>query len=171
VAGAKRKTCGHLLGLDLRAPIAPSFPLAEIVAQIHSQGGLAVASRPHSEKSTWGKDTGFLWDQFEVLSHVLDAWEIATRKEMLRPAISKPVALLANSDFHKPKHIYSWKTVLRCELHAEAIKDCIRRNHEVAIVLYHDGLNADALQTSWRSHESEQPRSAPPELIPVAARS
>ena len=22
---------------------------------------------------------------------------------------------VANSDFHKPKHLYSWKTLLRCE--------------------------------------------------------
>ena len=115
-----------------------------------------------------GKRYRLLVEQFELLSPVLDAWEIATRKEILRPAISKPVALLANSDFHKPKHIYSWKTVLRCELHPDAIKDCIRRNHEVAIVLYHDGLNAEALQTGW-TRESEQPGSTPLESAPVAA--
>lgn len=24
---------------------------------------------------------------------------------------------VANSDFHQPKHLYSWKTLLRCEKH------------------------------------------------------
>jgi hypothetical protein len=43
---------------------------------------------------------------------------------------------VANSDFHKPKHIFSWKTVLFCEKDPEAIKECIRVNRNVAITLY-----------------------------------
>jgi hypothetical protein len=43
---------------------------------------------------------------------------------------------LANSDFHKPKHIFSWKTLLNCEKDPEAIKDCIRRNENISITLY-----------------------------------
>jgi processive 1,2-diacylglycerol beta-glucosyltransferase len=37
--GFTKKTSGHLLGIDLKAPIAPSLDFVEIVAQIHSQGG------------------------------------------------------------------------------------------------------------------------------------
>jgi processive 1,2-diacylglycerol beta-glucosyltransferase len=36
--GFTRKTSGHLLGIDLKAPISPSLGFVEIVAQIHSQG-------------------------------------------------------------------------------------------------------------------------------------
>ena len=45
---------------------------------------------------------------------------------------------IANSDFHKPRHIYSWKTLIHAAKDAEAIKDCIRRNEHVAITLYRD---------------------------------
>jgi hypothetical protein len=51
----------------------------------------------------------------------------------------KRLAFLANSDFHKPKHIYSWKTLLHCHKDPEAIKDCIRKNEQLAITLYRDG--------------------------------
>jgi hypothetical protein len=51
----------------------------------------------------------------------------------------KRFPFLANSDFHKPKHIYSWKTLLYCEKDAEAIKECIRRNEHVSITLYREG--------------------------------
>jgi len=50
----------------------------------------------------------------------------------------KRLPFLANSDFHKPKHIYSWKTLLYCEKTEEAIKDCIRKNEHVSITLYRD---------------------------------
>jgi hypothetical protein len=50
----------------------------------------------------------------------------------------KRLPFLANSDFHKPKHIYSWKTLLYCEKNAESIKECIRRNEHVSITLYRD---------------------------------
>ncbi len=46
---------------------------------------------------------------------------------------------LANSDFHKPKHIYSWKTLLHCEKEREAIKACIRKNEHISITLYREG--------------------------------
>ncbi|MGO9003110.1 MAG: hypothetical protein ACLQHM_14170 [Limisphaerales bacterium] len=50
--------------------------------------------------------------------------------------------VIANSDFHKPKHIYSWKTLIYAGKDSEAIKDCIRRNEHVAITLYRDFAGA-----------------------------
>ena len=63
------------------------------------------------------------------------------------------MAFIANSDFHKPKHIYSWKTVLHCEKDSEAIKDCIRTNEHIAITLYRDGLCGAALRAPQRKPE------------------
>jgi len=144
--GLTRKTSGHLLGLDLKAPIPPSLDFVEIIAQIHAQGGLAVAAHPHVMKSEWGKNTLFLWDNQDVFAPIIDAWEIANRNNIFTPIGLKRFAFLANSDFHKPKHIYSWKTLLYCAKDAEAIKDCIRRNEHVALTLYRDGLTGEALR-------------------------
>ncbi len=113
--GLTRKTSGHLLGLDLKAPISPSLDFVEIIAQIHSQGGLAVAAHPHVMKSEWGKNTLFLWENQEVFAPIIDAWEIANRNNIFTPVGLKRLAFLASSDFHKPKHIYSWKTLLYCD--------------------------------------------------------
>ena len=57
----------------------------------------------------------------------------------------KRLAFVANSDFHKPKHIYSWKTLLHSEKDPEAIKECIRKNDHVAITLYRDNLAGENL--------------------------
>jgi len=138
--GFTRKTSAHLLGIDLKSPINPALDLPPTIAEIHAQGGLAVASHPHIMKSEWRKNTMFLWDNQEVFAPLIDAWEIANRNNIFTPVGLKRLAFLANSDFHKPKHIYSWKTLLRSEKHPEAIKECIRNNELVAITLYRDNL-------------------------------
>jgi predicted metal-dependent phosphoesterase TrpH len=145
--GFTKKTSGHLLGIDLKAPIAPSLDFIEIIAQIHSQGGLAVAAHPHVMKSEWGKNTLFLWENQELFAPIIDAWEIANRNNIFTPVGLKCLAFLANSDFHKPKHIYSWKTILHCEKEPEAIKACIRQNEKLSMTLYRDGLSGKALRS------------------------
>ena len=83
----------------------------------------------------------------------MDAWEITNRKTIFTPVGLKRFAFLAGSDFHKPKHIYSWKTLLHCPKDPEAIKECIRHNEHVSLTLYRDGLSAENLQALTTSPE------------------
>jgi hypothetical protein len=136
--GYTRKTSAHLLGIDLKAPISAALDIPDIIGQIHRQGGLAVASHPHIMKSEWGKNTLYLWENQEKFAPLLDAWEIANRNNIFNDIGLKRLPFIANSDFHKPRHIYSWKTLIHAAKDAEAIKDCIRRNEHVAITLYRD---------------------------------
>ncbi|HLH54682.1 MAG TPA: glycosyltransferase [Verrucomicrobiae bacterium] len=142
--GLTKKSSAHLLGIDLTAPIVDCLDLPETIAQIHAQGGLAVASHPHIMKSEWGKDTLYLWENQERFDPLIDAWEIANRNNMFNPVSAKRLPYLANSDFHKPKHIYSWKTLVSCEKEPEAIKECIRKNERIAITLYREADSAAA---------------------------
>ena len=136
--GYTRKTSAHLLGVDLKKPIDPSLDIPKIIAKIHEQGGLAIASHPHIMKSEWGKNTLYLWENQDIYAPLLDAWEIANRNNIFNDIGLKRLPFIANSDFHKPKHIYSWKTLIHCEKDPDAIKDCIRRNEHIAITLYRD---------------------------------
>jgi UDP-N-acetylglucosamine:LPS N-acetylglucosamine transferase/predicted metal-dependent phosphoesterase TrpH len=154
--GYTRKTSAHLLGIDLKAPISAALDIPDIIEQIHRQGGLAVASHPHIMKSEWGKNTLYLWENQEKFSPLLDAWEIANRNNIFNDIGLKRLPFIANSDFHKPKHIYSWKTLIHAAKDAEAIKDCIRRNEHVAITLYRDfpanQSSVHSLQPTASSH-------------------
>ncbi|MDB6022063.1 MAG: UDP-N-acetylglucosamine:LPS N-acetylglucosamine transferase [Pedosphaera sp.] len=154
--GYTRKSSAHLLGIDLKAPIPSALDLPETIAQIHAQGGLAVASHPHIMKSEWGKDTLYLWENHEKFAPLIDAWEIANRNNIFDCVGMKRLPFLANSDFHKPKHIYSWKTLLYCEKNAEAIKECVRRNEHVSITLYREDSQF-AAQAKPREFAREKP--------------
>jgi processive 1,2-diacylglycerol beta-glucosyltransferase len=140
--GYTSKTSAHLLGVDLKSPIDAALDIPETIAKIHEQGGLAIASHPHVMKSEWGKNTLYLWENQEQFAPLIDAWEIANRNNIFNDIGLKRLPFIANSDLHKPKHIYSWKTLIHCEKDPEAIKDCIRRNEHVAITLYRDFASA-----------------------------
>jgi processive 1,2-diacylglycerol beta-glucosyltransferase len=136
--GLTEKTSAHLLGVGIKSPIPSALDLPETIAHIHAQGGLAVASHPHIMKSEWGKNTLYLWENHEKFAPLIDAWEIANRHNIFDCVGMKRLPFLANSDFHKPKHIYSWKTLLHCEKNEEAIKECVRKNEHVSITLFRE---------------------------------
>lgn len=137
--GLTKKSSAHLLGIGVEMPIASALDLPETIAQLHAQGALAVASHPHVFKSEWGRNTLYLWENQDEYALLLDAWEIANRNDIFAPVGLKRLPFIANSDFHKPKHIYSWKTLLHCDKHPNAIKECIRHNEHVSITLYREG--------------------------------
>jgi processive 1,2-diacylglycerol beta-glucosyltransferase len=156
--GYTSKTSTHLLGVDLKQPIDPSLDLKQLIAEIHAQGALAVASHPHETKSEWGKDTLYLWEHVDEYTPLIDAWEVANRDDIFNPVGLKKLPFIASSDFHKPKHIHSWKTLLYCEKDAEAIKHCIRVNRDVSITLYRDhrfGLEERQLELATLENHPE----------------
>ncbi len=163
--GFTKKTSGHLLGIDLKAPIPASLDFVETIALIHGQSGLAVAAHPHVMKSEWGKNTLFLWENQEVFAPIIDAWEIANRNNIFTPVGLKRLAYLANSDFHKPKHIYSWKTLLQCEKDPEAIKECIRKNERVSLTMYREAASSEAVEAQHNVEQSLASESGPPSLV------
>ena len=136
--GLTAKRSAHLLGVDLKEPIDPGLKLKEICQAVREQGGLTIAAHPHHMTSMWGRDTLFLWERQEEYKPYIDAWEIGNRDDLFNPVGLKRLPFIAGSDFHKPKHITSWKTLLFCEKDPEAIKACIRENKDVSITLYRD---------------------------------
>lgn len=152
--GLRKKSSAHLLGIDLKTPVSPSLSIVETIAAIHEQGGLAVAAHPHEFKTAWGKDTLYFWENIETYAPLLDAWEVANRDDIFNPVGLKRLPIIASSDFHKPRHIHSWKTVLFCEKDPEAIKHCIRVNRDVAITLFRD------YRAGFGYGDAEEPASA-----------
>jgi len=158
--GYTAKTSTHLLGVDLKQPINPSLDIKGLITEIHAQGALAIASHPHEMKSQWGKNTLYLWEHIDEYAPLIDAWEVANRDDIFNPVGLKKLPFIANSDFHKPKHIHSWKTVLHCEKEAEAIKHCIRVNRDVSLTLYRDhrfGLDEQSASPCSTVDEGEVP--------------
>ena len=73
------------------------------------------------------------------LVELVDVWEAANRDDLFSVTSLKHYPYVASSDFHKPKHLYSWKTLVRAEKTWPAVQDALRQNVDIALTLYRNG--------------------------------
>ena len=130
----------HIIALDIKEYISADQSADEILRGIRRQGALSIACHPHHRTTRRIEiSTCYLWDHRKELSDLVDVWEAANRDDLFSVTSLKHYPYVANSDFHKAKHLYSWKTLLRCEKEWPAIKEALRRAVDVALTLYRNG--------------------------------
>jgi 3',5'-nucleoside bisphosphate phosphatase len=130
----------HIIALDVKKYISADQSADEILQTIRKQDGVSIACHPHHRiTSRFEISTCYLWDHRKELADLVDLWEAANRDDLFPVTSLKHYPYVANSDFHKPKHLYSWKTLLRCEKNWPAIKQALRSNVDVALTLFRSG--------------------------------
>lgn len=136
----RAKKNSHIIALGLKKYISADQSADTILREIRRQGALSIACHPHHTTTRRIEiSTCYLWDHREELSDLVDVWEAANRDDLFSVTSLKHYPYVANSDFHKPKHLYSWKTLIRCEKNWPAIREALRKNVDVAITLYRNG--------------------------------
>ena len=135
----------HIIALDIKKFISADQSAEAILREIRRQGALSVACHPHHRPpGRFEISTCYLWDHREELSDLVDVWEAANRDDLFAVTSMKHYPYVANSDFHKPKHLYSWKTLVRCEKSWPAVRQALRSNVDIALTLFRNGSWAAA---------------------------
>jgi predicted metal-dependent phosphoesterase TrpH len=133
----KARMNSHIIALGLRAYISADQTADAILREIRRQGALSIACHPHHRTTRRVEiSTCYLWDNRTSLAHLVDVWEAANRDDLFSVTSLKHYPYVANSDFHKAKHLYSWKTLLRAEKRWDSIADALRANTDVALTLF-----------------------------------
>jgi predicted metal-dependent phosphoesterase TrpH len=142
----KAKKNSHIIALGVTDYISADQEALAILQEIRRQGGVSVACHPHHRTTRRIEiSTCYLWDHRKELADLVDVWEAANRDDLFSVTSLKHYPYVANSDFHKPKHLYSWKTLLRCDKSWPAIKAALKSNVDVALMLYrHESATAQA---------------------------
>jgi 3',5'-nucleoside bisphosphate phosphatase len=136
----RAKRNAHVVALNIRKFISADQPPEDILKDIRRQGALSIACHPHHRTTIrFEIGTCYLWEHRKKLVDLVDVWEAANRDDLFSVTSLKHYPYIANSDFHKPKHLYSWKTLLRCEKRWDAIAATLRANVDVAVMLYRNG--------------------------------
>jgi predicted metal-dependent phosphoesterase TrpH len=134
------KKNSHIIALDIRKYISADQAADSILREIRRQGALSIACHPHHRTTRRIEiSTCYLWDHRDELADLVDVWEAANRDDLFSVTSLKHFPYVANSDFHKPKHLYSWKTLLRSEKTWPAVKQALRGNVDVALTLFRNG--------------------------------
>ena len=130
----------HVLLIDIKTFVSATWDFEKIFLEAKKQGALIIACHPHHTSELMVIDTLYLWNNRQKYARHIDAWEIANRDDVFNVISLKRYPYIAGSDFHRARHLYSWKTMLNCGKETEAIKQCIRYNRGVAITLFRNGV-------------------------------
>jgi predicted metal-dependent phosphoesterase TrpH len=136
----RSKKNSHIVALNIKRFISADQSADEILKEIRRQDALSIACHPHHRTTTRLEiGTCYLWEHRSRLAELVDVWEAANRDDLFSVTSLKHYPYVANSDFHKPKHMYSWKTLLKCEKNWDAIARALRENVDIALTLYRNG--------------------------------
>ena len=106
------KKNSHIIALDIKQYISADQKAENILHEIRRQGALSIACHPHHRTTRRIEiSTCYLWDNRHTLADLVDVWEAANRDDLFSVTSLKHYPYVASSDFHKPKHLYSWKTL------------------------------------------------------------
>ena len=136
----------HILGIDLKEPINPNQGAEGVIEEIHRQGGLAIASHPHLKLSYFlqGDNTSIqrhplhIWKHRKRYSEKLDAWEIANREDLFPMIGLERLPFVASSDFHEPRHLTSWKSLIFAEKQKDSVKESILQK-KISLFFFNNG--------------------------------
>jgi predicted metal-dependent phosphoesterase TrpH len=126
----------HFLLVDIKEFIPAAWNYEKIFLEAKKQDALIIACHPHHTSEVTFINTLFLWNNRDKYARYIDAWEIANRDDVFNVISLKKYPYIAGSDFHRVRHLYSWKSILNCEKDIESVKRCIRTNRGVAITLF-----------------------------------
>ena len=136
----RSKRNSHIIALDIKEFISADQPAEEILKAVRRQGALSIACHPHHRTTTRLEiGTCYLWEHRKRLVDLVDVWEAVNRDDLFSVTSLKHYPYVASSDFHKPKHLYSWKTLVRAEKSWPAIARALRSNVDIALTLYRNG--------------------------------
>jgi predicted metal-dependent phosphoesterase TrpH len=134
------KKNSHVIALDIRNYISADQRADDILREIRKQDAISIACHPHHRTTRRIEiSTCYLWDNRKTLGELVDLWEAANRDDLFSVTSLKHYPYVANSDFHKPKHLFSWKALVKSEKNWPAIKTALRRNVDIALTLFRKG--------------------------------
>jgi predicted metal-dependent phosphoesterase TrpH len=141
----RAKKNAHIIALGIREFISADDSTEDILKEIRRQGALSIACHPHHRTTRRIElSTCYLWDHRDRLVDMVDLWEAANRDDLFSVTSLKHFPYIASSDFHRPKHLYSWKTLVRSRKDWPSLKTALRHNLNLAITLYRGESWVDA---------------------------
>jgi PHP domain len=128
-----RDTSVHVLALGLTEYLSADGDPLEMLGEIRARGAVSVACHPH-EMSEFYANTWFLWNRRKVVSGLVDLWEVGCRWDLFPVVSREMLPHIANSDFHRPEHLYAWKTLLPSEKTVRGVLAALRRGTGIGVL-------------------------------------
>jgi 3',5'-nucleoside bisphosphate phosphatase len=119
----------HAVAVGLHDLVELDDGLETALARARAAGAALVAAHPYrhgdGEVSPLRPTQRFSRDWRE-LAPLVDRWELFNRRELYAWVAEHGLPAVASGDFHEPKHLFGWKTLLPCAKSEDAVLEYLR---------------------------------------------
>ncbi len=118
----------HAVAVGCRAFVSVDEGLDASLGAARGEGAALVAAHPYRGRR-WSAPARptlrFSRDWRRLRTHV-DRWELFNRDELFGWVAERSLPTVASGDFHRPEHLYGWKTLLPCAKEEAAVVAYLR---------------------------------------------
>jgi predicted metal-dependent phosphoesterase TrpH len=125
----------HAVVLGVEEFIGLGDGLEPALERARDLGAAIIAAHPHAlhEDDIPGRTTRRWWLDAGLRS-LAHRFELINRRQVFAWVAERDMPAVASGDFHRPEHLTTWKTVLRCERDTGAIVEQLRSREPAMIV-------------------------------------
>lgn len=125
----------HALALGLRPFVPLDDGLERALERVRQLGAALIAAHPYTvETATSSPRLTARWAaEPDWARTVVDRFEIVNRHEVFSWVAAQRLPAIASGDFHRPEHLRTWKTVLRCAKDEAAVIDHLRSGRPASL--------------------------------------
>jgi predicted metal-dependent phosphoesterase TrpH len=118
----------HAVAVGLRRFVSVDDGLDAALERARGEGAALIAAHPFSAESTSipGRLTLRFAREWRRYERLVDRFELFNRHDLFGWVAERGLAAVANGDFHRPDHLFGWKTLLPCAKDERAVVDYLR---------------------------------------------
>jgi hypothetical protein len=118
----------HAVAVGCRAFVGVDDSPRAALARARREGAALIAAHPFRARraSTPSRVTMRFSREWRAFSSEVDRWELFNRYDLFGWVAERGLAAVASGDFHRPEHLYGWKTLLPCGRDEASVVEYLR---------------------------------------------
>jgi predicted metal-dependent phosphoesterase TrpH len=118
----------HAVAVGLRTFVSLDRGFVPTLAEAREAGAALIAAHPYSseEAARSQRGTGRWAAEGPALAHLVDRYELVNRRDVFPWVTQAGLPGVASGDFHRPEHLWTWKTLLPCVASETAVVRYLR---------------------------------------------
>ena len=123
----------HALAVGLRSAVPLEDGIASAMTAARAARAAVVAAHPSGPGQLDERVTRRFWSDFDALAPLVDRWELVNRHAVYGWIAERRLPAVASGDFHRLEHLATWKTLIPCRKHPDAIVRYLRSSAPVLL--------------------------------------
>jgi len=118
----------HAVAIGLRTLVSLGRGIEAALIDAREEGAALVAAHPYppDEARSADRGTGMWAAEGRSAAHLVDRYELVNRRDVFPWVTQKGLPGVASGDFHRPEHLWTWKTLLPCVASETAVVRYLR---------------------------------------------